>query len=138
MSQSRNVTQQLKHPKKTGNNRAEALDEFRAQAGADGPEDRREAHGRRAVTAAGTRIPLKEGNPDDRTQSSAGPGVGREGPESARGETGSFAPTPYQLGLTANSDLSWEDINIAQPTPFDLFGGSNPDMSWWEFHAMLD
>jgi hypothetical protein len=70
-------------------------------------------------------------NPD------AEPGTGRQSPESAGAETGSFAPTPYQLGLTVNPDLSWEDINIAQPTPFDLFGG-NPDMSWREFQAMLD
>jgi hypothetical protein len=78
-----------------------------------------------------------EGNPDDRTQSSAGPGARREGPESARAEAASFAPTPYQLGLTAKG-VSWEDLNMPEPTPFDSSGGSIPGMSWWEFRAMPD
>jgi hypothetical protein len=70
-------------------------------------------------------------NPD------AEPGTGREGPESARAETDSFAPTPYQLGLTAMG-VSWEDLNMPEPTPFDPFGGSSPGMSWWEFRTMPD
>ena len=68
----------------------------------------------------------------------AGPGAGREGPEGTRAEAGSFAPTPYQLGLTGNPHLSWDDIGIAEPTPFDLFGVSDPNMSWWEYQAMTD
>jgi hypothetical protein len=113
------------HPKRYAKKgyRDEALGEFRARAEADEPEVRREAHGGPAVTTPGTRIPPTEGNPGDRTQSSAGPGARREGPESARAETASFAPTPYQLGLTANG-VSWEDLNMPEPTPFDPFGGS--------------
>ena len=29
-------------------------------------------------------------------------------------------PRPYDLGLTANPDLSWEAIGIALPSPCDL------------------
>jgi hypothetical protein len=65
----------------------------------------------------------------------AGPGAGHEGPERAHDEAGICAPSPYQLGLTINPDLSWEDIGIAQPAPFDLFGGNDPDLSWEDFEA---
>jgi hypothetical protein len=68
-------------------------------------------------------------NPD------AEPSIGHEGPESARDKTTIGAPTPHQLGLTSNPDLSWEDIGIAQPTPFDLFGGKDEDLSWEDFEA---
>ena len=74
-----------------------------------------------------------------RPQLIAGPVIRRgERLERARAEAGNFAPTPCQLGLTANPGLSWEDIHVAQPTPFDLFGVNDPDMSWWQFQATLD
>lgn len=129
------------HPRRYARkgHRDEALGEFRARAGAGEHEDRPEAHGRPAVPEPGTRVPEQEGGPDDREQLIDGPATGRrEALERTRTEAGSFAPTPFQLGLTANPGLSWEDIHVAQPTPFDLFGVNDPDMSWWEFQAMLD
>ncbi len=49
--------------------------------------------------------------------------------------TRAFAPTPHQLGLTINPDLSWEDIGIAEPTPSDLFG-CRPGLTWESFGAI--
>ena len=45
------------------------------------------------------------------------------------------APTPHDLGLTSNPDLSWEAIGIAQPTPHDLGWASDSDLSWEGFEA---
>ncbi len=39
------------------------------------------------------------------------------------------APTPYQLGLSADPDRTWEQMGIAVPTPADLFGAA-PDLTW--------
>jgi hypothetical protein len=128
------------HPKRyyKKGHREEALDKFRAQAEADEPEDRPEAHGGPAVTESGTRIPPQEGDPDDRTQLIAGPVIGRRaGLERARAETDSFAPTPYQLGLAARG-VSWADLNMPEPIPFGPFGGGSSGMWWWEFPEMPD
>lgn len=93
------------HPKRYARkgHRAEALGAFRGRAGTSEPEGRPEAHGRPAVAEPRTGIPLREGDSDDRRQLIAGPVIGRrETPERARAEADCFAPTPYQLGLTAN------------------------------------
>jgi hypothetical protein len=39
-------------------------------------------------------------------------------------------PRPYDLGLTANPDLSWKAIGIAVPSPCDLGLTSNPERGW--------
>jgi hypothetical protein len=44
-------------------------------------------------------------------------------------------PTPHELGLSGNPDLSWTGIGIEQPTPADLGWASDPDLSWEAFEA---
>jgi hypothetical protein len=39
-------------------------------------------------------------------------------------------PRPYDLGLTANPDLTWEGIGIAVPSPCDLGVSSDPEATW--------
>ena len=39
-------------------------------------------------------------------------------------------PRPYDLGLTANPDLSWKAIGIAVPSPCDLRLTSDPELGW--------
>jgi len=39
-------------------------------------------------------------------------------------------PRPYDLGLTANPERSWEAIGIAVPSPCDLGVTSNPELGW--------
>lgn len=39
-------------------------------------------------------------------------------------------PRPYDLGLTANLDLSWEAIGIAVPSPCDLGVTNDPELGW--------
>ncbi len=48
-------------------------------------------------------------------------------------ETGCMSmlePRPYDLGLTANPERSWEAIGIAVPSPCDLGVTSNPELGW--------
>ncbi len=35
-------------------------------------------------------------------------------------------PTPHDLGLSSNPDLSWEAVGIAEPAPHDLGSGTGP------------
>lgn len=60
------------------------------------------------------------------------------GPEPEASDLFWGAPTPHDLGLTSNSDLSWEAIGIAEPTPHDLGRSNDPDLSWEGFQAERD
>lgn len=44
-------------------------------------------------------------------------------------------PRPYDLGLTANPDLSWEAIGIATPTPCDIGLTNDPNLGWADIEA---
>jgi hypothetical protein len=52
------------------------------------------------------------------------------GPEPQTGRMSMPEPRPYDLGLTANPDLSWETIGIALPSLCDLGLTSNPGRGW--------
>lgn len=47
-------------------------------------------------------------------------------------------PRPYDLGLTANPDLSWEAIGIAVPSPCDLGVTSDPELGWDDIEPELE
>jgi len=44
-------------------------------------------------------------------------------------------PRPYDLGLTADPHLSWEEIGIGMPSPCDIGLAGDPDLRWADIEA---